>query len=163
VDESIAMAKRLEPLALDWLEEPCWLGDAASLARVAASTSIPIAAGENAGSLDELARIATVGRAGYIQPSAAKIGGITGLVAAQRLVSRLGVRLATHSAYFGPALAATIQFCAAFGLDCEWYDCRLETSPSGYIPVGGRFPLSGAPGLGVRIDQKLIDTYRVSP
>lgn len=163
VDEAIATAKRLGPLALDWLEEPCWPNDAESLARVAAASSVPVAAGENAGTLAELGRIASIGRATVIQPSAAKIGGISGLVAAQSLAARLGAKVATHSAYFGPALAATVQFCAAFGLDCEWYDCRLETSPSDFVPEDGRFVLTEAAGLGVRIDPDLIKTYRVAP
>lgn len=48
VEEAIAMARRLEPLALRWLEEPVWPPeDYAGLARVRAATPVPIAAGEN--------------------------------------------------------------------------------------------------------------------
>src|SRR5207247_3938676 len=48
VDEAIAMARRLEPVGLRWLEEPVWPPeDYLGLARVRAATSIPIASGEN--------------------------------------------------------------------------------------------------------------------
>ena len=46
VDEAIAIARRLEPLNLRWLEEPVWPPeDYRGLARVRAATTIPIASG----------------------------------------------------------------------------------------------------------------------
>lgn len=161
VEESVANAKRLVPHRLDWIEEPCWPPEPEHLARIAAETGAPLAAGENAGSLAGLERIATAGRAAYIQPSAAKIGGITGLLAAREIASRTEARLATHSAYFGPALAATLHFCAAHALDCEWYDCRLEAWPAGLSPVDGMLRVPSSPGLGIRVDDGLLRTYRV--
>ena len=105
VDESIANARSLKPFDLDWIEEPCWPPEPEHLARIGAESGVPMAAGENAGSLAGLERIATVGKATYIQPSAAKIGGVSGLLAARDIAARHGIKLATHSAYFGPALA----------------------------------------------------------
>ncbi len=161
VDEAIEMAHALERYDLDWIEEPCWPPTAEALARVAASTRTPIAAGENAGSLAELERLGTTGKAGYLQPSAAKLGGLSGLLAARDLAARLGVPMATHSAYFGPALAATAHFCAAFGLPCEWYDCRLEQWPYGLAPETGQLKLSDTPGLGGQIPHDLIDGFQI--
>jgi D-galactarolactone cycloisomerase len=86
LDESIANAKLLRPYGLEWLEEPCWPPEPGLLARIGAETGMPIAAGENAGSIDGLERIASAGPA-YLQPSAAKIGGVTGLLAARDLAS----------------------------------------------------------------------------
>lgn len=162
VDESIGNAKRLKEQNLDWIEEPCWPPEPEQLARIGAESGVPMAAGENAGSLAGLERIATVGRAAYIQPSAAKIGGISGLLAAREIAARHGTKLATHSAYFGPALAATLHFCAANGLDCEWYDCRLEAWPAGLSPEGGALAVPPEAGLGIAVDDGLIKNYRVN-
>jgi D-galactarolactone cycloisomerase len=161
VDESIANAKRLRDFGLEWIEEPCWPPEPEHLARIGAASGVPMAAGENAGSLAGLARIASDGRAAYIQPSAAKLGGITGLLAAREIAAVHGTKLATHSAYFGPALAATLQFCAAFDLDCEWYDCKLEAWPAGLSPTNGMLAVSDRPGLGAIVDEALLRTYRV--
>lgn len=160
VDEAIANAKAMQSQHFSWIEEPCWPPTADALGQVAAASTTPIAAGENAGSLAELERL---GRAGltYLQPSAAKLGGISGLVAAHDLAKRLDVKIATHSAYFGPALSATAHFNASIGDACEWYDCRLEASPSGLLPVDGTLILSGAPGLGLSISADLINQYRI--
>jgi L-alanine-DL-glutamate epimerase-like enolase superfamily enzyme len=161
VDQAIEISQHLEPYDLEWIEEPCWPPTAQALAQVASATSTPIAAGENAGSLAELERLGSVGRASYLQPSAAKIGGLSGLLAARDLAQRLGVPVATHSAYFGPALAASAHFCAAFGLACEWYDCALEQSPSGLMPRDGQLELTDAPGLGLRFAADLIDRFQI--
>lgn len=163
VEESIDLARRLEPHRLDWIEEPCWPPTAEALAHVAAATKTPIAAGENAGSLAELERLGSTGRLGFLQPSAAKLGGLSGLIAARAMAQRIGTSVATHSAYFGPALAATTHFCAAIGEACEWYDCRLEQSPSGLLPENGELRLSGQPGLGVAIPNDLVSLYTMGP
>jgi D-galactarolactone cycloisomerase len=161
VDESIAHAKALKPYDLEWIEEPCWPPEPENLARIGGESGVPMAAGENAGSLAGLERIATVGHATYIQPSAAKIGGVSGLVSAREIAARHGTKLATHSAYFGPALAATLHFCAAFGLDCEWYDCKLEAWPAGLSPAKGMLAVPQVPGLGISVDPALLRNYRV--
>ncbi|GGA66847.1 enolase [Nitratireductor aestuarii] len=161
VEESIANARALRAHNLDWLEEPCWPAQPEHLARIARETGVPMAAGENAGSLAGLKQLASVGKVAYIQPSAAKIGGLSGLLEAKRIAERNRVRLATHSAYFGPALAATLQFCAANHSECEWYDCRLEAWPAGIAPSDGMLEVPNTPGLGVVIDEALIRTYQV--
>ncbi len=160
VEESIANAKAMESQHFAWIEEPCWPPTAEALGEVAAASTTPIAAGENAGSLAELERLGRAGL-GYLQPSAAKLGGLSGLLAARDLAQRAGVRIATHSAYFGPALAATAHFNAAIGDACEWYDCRLEASPGGLLPRDGQLALSAAPGLGLNITTELISQYRI--
>jgi D-galactarolactone cycloisomerase len=160
-DEAVELARRLKPYRLDWIEEPCWPPEPSLLARIGETSGVPMAAGENAGSLAELERIATVGKAAYLQPSATKIGGVSSLLAARDLAARHGTRIATHSPYFGPGLASTLHFCAAFGLDCEWYDCRLEASPCGLVPVDGKLAVPGAPGLGVVVDDAVISRYRI--
>lgn len=159
-DDAVAHAKALRRYELDWIEEPCWPLEPAALARVAFESGVPIAAGENAGSVHDMERLATEGKLAYLQPSAAKIGGISGMLEVRDIAGRHGRRIATHSAYFGPGLGATLQFCAAFGLDVEWYDCRLEASPCGIVPQMGMLALPDRAGLGFHPRADFLGNYR---
>jgi L-alanine-DL-glutamate epimerase-like enolase superfamily enzyme len=159
-DEAVAIAHRIRPYRLDWIEEPSWPIDPAVIARIAKETGIPIAAGENASSLADLAQLADSG-VEFIQPSAAKIGGLTALVNAAEQAKQQGARHAPHSPYFGPALAATIHFCAAADVSCEWYDCRLEANPCGIAPTNGDLETPQGPGLGIAIDPTVVAEYRL--
>lgn len=156
--EALAIAHRIKRLALDWIEEPVWPPHSPP-ARITEETGIPVAAGENASSLGELARLAESGVA-IIQPSAAKLGGLTALVSAARRAREQRARLAPHCAVYGPALAATIHFCAAAKLSCEWYDCSLEASPCAIAPLEGGLPIPQGPGLGITVDSAIVAQYR---
>lgn len=161
-DEAVETARKLKRYDLAWIEEPCWPPHPEHLAMIGEKSGVPMAAGENAGSLAELERIAVQGRASYLQPSVTKLGGVSALLAANEIARRHGARVATHSAYFGPGLAATLHFCSAFGLDCEWYDCRLEANVAGLLPRYGAFEIPGSAGLGVKVDEDLLRDYRLS-
>ena len=158
--DAAELADGLASSHLAWIEEPFPPQDVEAYGAMAARGAT-LAAGENATSDGDLDRLAASGAIAVLQPSAAKHGGISGLVSAQAIARRRGVRLATHSAYFGPALAATIHFCAASGDVCEWYDCRLEANPVGLSPQTGHFAVSDAPGLGLRVDGDALRQYRV--
>ena len=77
VDEAIDMAHRLQPYDLAWLEEPVTPpDDFAGLARVRRDGGIPVAAGENLGTLNDVERIIDAEAVDIVHPDAAKIGGI---------------------------------------------------------------------------------------
>ena len=83
VSQSIEHARALEASRLAWLEEPVWPPeDHAGLARVRAATTLPIAAGENAAGVHDLAAMLRAGSIDICQPSVIKIrrhrGGGTG-------------------------------------------------------------------------------------
>jgi L-alanine-DL-glutamate epimerase-like enolase superfamily enzyme len=158
-DEAVARAFELEPYELEWLEEPSWPLDAARMKRIAAETGVALAAGENARSVTALARLADAGVV-VLQPSAAKQGGLTALIGAAALAKQRGLRAAPHSAYFGPALAATIQFCAAFAASCEWYCYELEANPCDIAPQRGELAIPPGPGLGIEVDTAVVARFR---
>lgn len=161
-DEALSMARDLMPYNLRWIEEPCWPPTPEMFKHLTAETGIPIAAGENAISFDVLEDLGASEAVAFIQPSAAKLGGISGLLKAAKMVEGRKTKIATHSAYFGPGLASTIQFCAAIGLPgCEWYDCQLEQNPFGLKPENGSMAFTNAPGLGLRVDESALSHYRV--
>jgi L-alanine-DL-glutamate epimerase-like enolase superfamily enzyme len=167
VAEAIAMARRLRPLDLKWLEEPVWPPeDHAGLARVQEQGGIPTAAGENA-MLPELQGLLAAGAISYAQPSVTKVGGVTQMRKVAALAEAAGVAVVPHSAYFGPGLLATIHCIAAMAGEglVERYDADFAVNPlhDAILPdKGGCLAVPQGPGLGVDPDPAVVAKLRVS-
>ena len=84
--EAVGIARRLAPLRLHWVEEPCWPPDPRALAAVARA-GCPIAAGENARSLQDLEAMASAAELAYLQPSVAKLGGLSAMLGARGIAA----------------------------------------------------------------------------
>ncbi len=166
VGEAIAMARKLQPINLKWLEEPVWPPeDHAGLARVQAQGGIPTAAGENA-MLPEFRGMLEHGAITYAQPSVTKVGGVTQMRKVMALADAHGVEVVPHSAYFGPGLIASIHCIAAMpkGGLVERYDADFAVNPmhGAIMPTRtGHVPVPQGPGLGIDPDPAVITRLRV--
>jgi D-galactarolactone cycloisomerase len=166
VPQAIAMAKELGPQRLTWLEEPLWPPeDYAGLAKLKAeSHGMAIAAGENAGTLADIAQLIDVAGVDYIQPSVTKIGGVSAMVKIAEMARRAGIKIAPHSPYFGPGLIATIHFAASLAAPptIERYYVDLEANPLGDLAEapGGFMRVPSGPGLGIAVDEAVLGKYR---
>ena len=168
VDQAITMARRLQPYGLAWLEEPLWPPeDHAGLARIRREGGVPIAAGENAASLFEVQAILNVDAVDIIQPSVAKIGGITEVMKIAAVAEAIGIRLVPHCAYFGPGFLASLHLAAAVApaAPFERLFVNLEASPYHDLveAKGGRVTVPDAPGLGRDPDLDILGRYALSP
>jgi D-galactarolactone cycloisomerase len=166
VAEAVAMARRLAPLDLHWLEEPVWPPEnLAGLAEVRARGGIPTAAGENYGTAWEFRRAFEAGALTYAQPSVTKIGGVSELRRVMTLAEAFGVEVVPHSAYFGPGLLASIHCIAAMPRESlvERFYCDFEDNPLGDAihPRQGRIAVPQHPGLGVDPDPATLARLRV--
>jgi L-alanine-DL-glutamate epimerase-like enolase superfamily enzyme len=164
--EARAMAKRLKPLDLYWLEEPIWPPeDHASMARLR-DEGVPLSAGENAGGLHDFKRMFELGAVDIAQPSVTKIGGITEVLKINALAESFGVRVVPHCAYFGPGYLASLHLAACLKEEApfERLYMNLETSP--FLPFTeprhGTTAVPQEPGLGCDPDDALIARYRVA-
>ena len=165
-DQIIAVCKELEPYNIAWLEEPLYPADAYDImARIRRAVRVPLAAGENLGNYNDVRWIADAKAVDVVQPSVAKIGGITELVKAIAHLNSRGIRAVPHAPFLGPALMAAIHVIAAMPEDvlCEHRFCDLAESPLGDAVVShnGRLAVPDGPGLGFEIDQGVIEKYRV--
>jgi len=165
-DEAVAMAHRLEEYDLTWLEEPVSPpDDYAALARLRGAANVPVAAGENAGNVNDINQMFSIGAVDVVQPSVTKIGGIAEMRKAIALAESHGVTVAPHSPYFGPGLIATLHVIAAMDRDvlCERFYCDLAASPLGGAvdATDGYMRVPDGPGLGVDIDERTIERYRI--
>lgn len=165
-EDVIAICRELEAYNLAWLEEPFYPVDSYDVvARIRAAVKVPLAAGENLGNYNDVRWIADAGAVDVIQPSVAKIGGITAMWKAISYIVSKNIRAVPHSPFLGPALMAAIHVIAAMPgeVACEHRFCDLEESPLGdaVVSKNGRLAVPDGPGLGFTVDQKVIEKYRV--
>ncbi len=158
-DGARAILDELSDVPMAWVEEPLYPPDGyAELGRLRRETGRVIACGENAASILDFERMAEA--VDVVQPSAAKIGGISALQRVAALAKAKGVRCAPHSPFFGPALLATIHLCAAVMPETpvEAYFFDLDPGPFGdaVIPRGARFAVPQGPGLGCDPDPAIL-------
>ncbi|HEV7266706.1 MAG TPA: mandelate racemase/muconate lactonizing enzyme family protein [Falsiroseomonas sp.] len=164
-DEAVENARRIAAIAPLWVEEPAWPPeDHATLARVRREAGVAVAAGETSVCAPDLAQMVAAGAVDFAQPSVTRIGGITGFLEAAAAAAQHGVRLAPHSAYFGPGFAATLHLLAAAERETviERFFVDLEATPfAGQLDViGGRVAVPQGPGLGVEPEPDLIARFR---
>jgi L-alanine-DL-glutamate epimerase-like enolase superfamily enzyme len=166
VSQSIKHARALEASRLAWLEEPVWPPeDHAGLARVRAATTIPIAAGENAAGVHDLATMLRAGSIDICQPSVIKIGGIETTAEAAILARAHGVDYVPHCFYFGPGFLASLHLAAAFAPEAafELFFGDLQASPyhDAVRARKGRLSVPPGPGLGLDPDMEVLNRYRL--
>jgi L-alanine-DL-glutamate epimerase-like enolase superfamily enzyme len=166
VSEAISRAHAMEALNLAWLEEPVWPPeDHNGLARVRAATKIPIAAGENAMSVNELERMFKAGAIHICQPSVIKFGGIEAVVEAAALAKANSIEYVPHCFYFGPGFLASLHLAAALApkQPFEIFFGDLEGSPyhEAILARNGKVDVPSGPGLGLEPDMRQIDRYRI--
>jgi L-alanine-DL-glutamate epimerase-like enolase superfamily enzyme len=93
------------------------------------------------------------------------MGGVTEMLKAMDFTEKAKVRLEPHSPLYGPALVATLHILSAMNEPacCEFYFADLEANPIGEaaLPRDGSFRAPQGPGLGIVVDEEILDRYRV--
>ena len=166
-DEALEMARKLKVYNLAWLEEPVDpVDDYDTMARIRRETGVTIAAGENIGHAGEARQAIERGALDIFQPSVTKIGGAIAMRKAIAIAQQHGVRVMPHTPYFGPGLIATLHVIAARLPDsmCERFYCELEATPLGEAidAHNGHMRVPQGPGLGIDVDERIIERYRVA-
>jgi len=166
VEDALAAARSMRAFDLAWLEEPLYPpDDFEGLAQLRREAGVPIAAGENLGNVMEVGRLAQAGAVDIVQPSPAKMGGISEVVKAIAAATRLGTRVVPHSPYSGPALVAAVHVIAAQPGEmlCEHRYGELAANPVGDWTQAhdGFLQVPGGPGLGIEIDEAVVERYQV--
>ncbi len=162
--QALEALPRMRQHPLLWIEEPLACDrPAEEWARIAAVSSIPLAAGENIRGWDAFDRVLAAGDIRVIQPDIGKWGGLTGCRCVARAAPAAGLRYCPHYLGGGIGLLASAHLLAAVGgdgmleVDCNPNPLRtLLASP--FPPMkDGRFVLSDAPGLGVVPDMSAVE------
>lgn len=168
LEQALALVPALEGLHLDWLEEPVFPPeDFEAIAQLAASTSIPMASGENACTRYEFRRMLRSGGVRHPQPSVTKVGGVTEFAAVLHEVGESDAVCMPHSPYFGPGYWATLQMLAVMP-GAPWLE-HLFVRPAAFpgmgtpTPQDGRLAIPTKPGIGFVPDPDVLTAYAPTP
>ena len=165
LQEARIRAEELKEFRLKWLEEPVWPPENFDgLAQLRRTCGIPIAAGENVSTAMDFERLMAAGAVDFVQPSIAKMGGITELVKVFSTAAVRNVTVMPHIFYDGPGLLAAIQVTAALGTAdamIEWrcFDLEATLYTGVFCPRRGRVLVPQGAGLGIEPDPHVIRDY----
>ncbi len=164
---AIRLAKVLEPFRPLWFEEPVPPENTKEMAKVARSTSIPIATGERLSTVFDFTRILEDGAAVYLQPDLGSCGGISECKKIAAVAEGYYAQMAPH-VWGGPVItAAALQIAASVPnfliLESIYkgggYFDEIIVEP--FVWEDGYYALPKSPGIGVDLNMKVVEKYKV--
>jgi L-alanine-DL-glutamate epimerase-like enolase superfamily enzyme len=165
LNEAQRKVEEIKEFRLKWLEEPIWPpANFDGLGRLRRMHAVPIAAGENVSTLMDFERLLAAEAVDFVQPSVAKMGGISEIRKVFSLAAVHNVVGMPHTFYDGPGLLAAIHATAALGgpdamIEWRMFDLEAQVYGSGLLPRNGRIPVPQKPGLGMDPDPEVIRSY----
>ncbi len=163
---AVTIAREIERFDPGWIEEPVPPDNAAALARVTAKVSSPVATGERIHTRHEFRELFELGCVDVIQPDLTMFGGIRETCKLSSWAEVYDVVVAPHNVGGPVSTAANLHFAAAtpnFRI-LEHFNDFDEPFVSAAAPgnpevIDGYFALPSGPGLGVTIDEALIEEH----
>jgi L-alanine-DL-glutamate epimerase-like enolase superfamily enzyme len=157
--------KSFEPYDIFWFEEPLhWYDATRGLARLAASTNVPLASGESELHSWAVRDLIDLGGIRYVQFDCTRAGGITeGLrIGAYALAHGLQIALHHDPQVHGHLVAAMPNGYCVEGFprperDPVWHHLFSERPEL----EKGVLRLTDKPGLGIEIDWKIVEKWRI--
>jgi len=163
--EAIAMTQEMRKLDMGWLEEPIFpLDDYEGLAQITAQSGVPIAAGENESTHYGFREVISKRAVDILQPSVARVGGLTAALKVAAMGDAWGLKVASHSFYYGANWMAALHLIASIpnGMTVETPAALKEDFVIGRPKlVDGELELPTAPGLGIELDDDVLAKYAV--
>ncbi len=173
VATALACARALEPLAIEWLEEPLRTDDIAGYAALRRGTSLRIAAGEMVREAAQARDLVVDGGVDVIQPDVVLSGGIGGARRIAALADLHGRMWSPHTWSNGYGLVANLHAALAFST-CPWIEVPFDppawpaerrdwllAEPVRIASDGTIRPPAG-PGLGVEPDLDALERHRIA-
>ncbi|MDA4130900.1 MAG: mandelate racemase/muconate lactonizing enzyme family protein [Thaumarchaeota archaeon] len=168
-NSAIWIAKKMRELDPLFMEEPIHPDNVEGLRKYRRSTDVRIALGERLINSRQVLSLLSENLVDFLQPDLLNIGGITGARKVAAIAEAYGVEIAFHNA-FGP-----IQNAATLQLDAVIPNFLIQESFYDFMPLwkknlvknqpkieDGHSALPTKPGLGIDIDEKLLEDHRTS-
>ena len=167
-DEGLRLIPMFKDVGVMFLEAPLPLDDVDGHARMAAA-GLPLGVGDlGLTHVDEFVEAMDRGQAAICQPDISMVGGFTGIRKIAAAARERGKRVITHGYKTNIEIAANLHFLAN-----HWAPELLEYSTSKSplrwetteetieVSADGKVTVPRSPGLGVRLNQRTIERYRV--
>jgi galactonate dehydratase len=162
------LAQRLEKYDPLWLEEPCPPENVEEMARIAASTTIPIATGERLAWTHQFRPLFTAGACHFAQPDLGSCGGVTAAMEIAALAESHYILMAPH-VWGGPLItAAALQLDAAipnFLIQESIYKSNLffdELCIETFNWEDGYLHVPEGPGLGINLNENALEKHAIT-
>jgi len=166
VKQAIGLARALDPYRLYFLEDPIPLELYDRLPEVRAAAPMPLAVGEQVGSVPDAARLVIGGGVDLLRVHISAIGGLTPARKLTALCELYGVQTAWHA----PADVSPVGAAANVALDVSspafgiqeghpWPDPVREVFAGALQPVNGYLYPSDEPGWGIELNEALAAKY----
>jgi L-alanine-DL-glutamate epimerase-like enolase superfamily enzyme len=148
---ALRIGRQLERYGLTWIEEPLDCYDAEGHAMLADKLDTAIATGEMLTSTAEHRLLIERRSVDYIQPDAARVGGITQFLRIMALGEEAGLKLAPHF-----AMEIHLHLSAAYALEAwvEHFDWLEPLFNERLRIAGGRMHVPARPGLGFSLSDQ---------
>jgi L-rhamnonate dehydratase len=164
----IALVPALEALGVVWLEDFLHPDNVEGYNSVAEHcTSLRLAAGEQAAGFGEFEALARAGGVDVLQPDLSRCGGITVGRQIADLATRMQIDCAPHAWLTGLLQSASLHL-NAYLMNSLYLEYNVSTASVltqlCVEPVrldSGTIPVPEGPGLGVEVDESVVERYRV--
>ena len=166
---SIVLESALAPFNLYFIEDPIQIDTIATQAELAKRMTTPLAVGERNVSIWEFRELLEAGGPQYVRPDLGLAGGITHCKKIAAIAEAYHSAVVTHN-FLGPLITA-----AALHLDTSIPNFITQEYTKGdesdafavykvaYQREGGYIPIPEAPGLGIELDDNLIEATPYQP
>ena len=166
---SIVLEAALAPFNLYFIEDPIQIDTIATQAELAKRMTTPLAVGERNVSIWEFRELLEAGGPQYVRPDLGLAGGITQCKKIAALAEAYHSAVVTHN-FLGPLITA-----ASLHLDTSIPNFITQEYTKGdeseqfavykvaYQREGGYIPIPEAPGLGIELDDSLIEETPYQP
>jgi L-alanine-DL-glutamate epimerase-like enolase superfamily enzyme len=168
VKRALELLRKLDDVRLYWFEEPLAPDDLDGYRRLSDAAPVRIAAGEADSGPAAFRTLVERGHIDVLQPDLGRCGGFT--VARQiALLQRTGaVEIVPHCFSTGVLVAASLHFAATLDRP-TWSEYSVADSPlvagilaSPFELAEGALAVPTAPGLGIELDEAMVDRMRVA-
>ena len=166
---AIEVARELEQLGIFWLEEPFEPDEYEAYAELADAVDIRVAAGEQDTTVWGFRELIDRGHVDLVQPDVTRCGGITEWLRIAELARDRGVETVPHAWKSGIIKAASLQ-CNAVIPDALFQEYCVAETPINQTLTHERLPVEPdgtilvptAPGIGITLDDEVVERYRVA-
>lgn len=167
VPRVLDLVRRLEPGTLHWIEEPLEPWEVEGRRRLRALTEVPIAGGEREWNEAGYRRAIAEGTLDIVGIDPGRAEGITGFLRVLPHVEAAGALVNAHAFSSAVVTAASVALSLASPI-ARSLEYKPEPNPmqtelvaEPILPVAGRVVPLTRPGLGIEVDESVLEHYRV--